>query len=101
MTALRWLEWPSPNRSGGSVMLAHAFVTRGRQLDELALCGAGFPQARVVGMAPLDGPHQRCWQCDEQLRTRHGPHPPTERQVLTSDPTCYLPRYTFEDWATS
>lgn len=103
MTALRWLEWPTPRRSDGvCIPIAHAFITRGRQLDEKSLCGAGFPQARVVGMAPLLGPHTRCWRCDEQLRLRNGPHPKTgafdEDNDLTFSALCYTPRWTFEDW---
>jgi hypothetical protein len=99
MTALRWLEWPIPRRTDNvPIAIAHVFVTRGRVLDEKALCGASFPQARVVGMAPLNGAHNRCWVCDEQLRTRNGPHP---KLLTLGDATCYTPRYTFEDWTMS
>ena len=97
MTALRWLEWPTSLRTGGSVRLSHGFIQHGQQLVDKTLCGASFPQCVIVRITDPGVPQTRCWRCDEQLRVRCGPHP---RALLTSDGSvCYAPRWTFEDWA--
>jgi hypothetical protein len=113
--ALRWLEWPTPRtRSDGAIVrVAHAFkVADGKLAQPVeALCGADLP----IGQRFNDGsrvevdlriihpgePHARCYRCDEQLRTRNGPHPQAQTLRggdLTFQQMCYSPRWTFEDW---
>jgi hypothetical protein len=98
MTTLRWLEWPTPLRTGGSIRISHAFIQRGRQLDDKTLCNSSFPQCVIVRITDPGVYQIRCWRCDEFLRERCGPHPKPNELLTFDGAVCYAPRWTFEDW---